>query len=530
MRARLAVTLLSLAALAAPSAARATRYDYSWALPEWRQTWSAPRLADNRGFAVRSTTDAVYVAGVTGSHGQGAGDLFLLKYDQAGALLWSRTWGGFELDQAQGIAVDETGIWAAGSRTTDEGRIEFALVRFSPDGELLLDRTWARGVADVLQAVAVYDGALYVAGLTQPSHADRNLYVARLGSDGAPAWEIERGGPGWDEAWDLAVDAMGVYVAGYETQSDTSQALLLRLDQGGAVLGETRWGGPENDEARALTLSSDGILVTGGQQSGRSTDVFVSKLGRDGGVLWTKTTGGKVVGGGGYGIGLGDQGIYVAGGNYDFPAGGDGAIMRFSLDGDLEWSQVYGLPGFWDWGFDVDVRAGRFYVTGVLWQPGAEWYNVLTLQYREDFPSVSLTDVARLATEGDPGRATAAMQHFWPGDFLRWAEALDASDPGRSYVRWEGGSDAGRRYGMIWADTARDPAVGEDQAVEAFEGVGEDVRKGNYSLVRDYIGVSASLLDGLIRLRYFISHDRLIPQGGYVYVGNAGVPLPPPPV
>lgn len=531
MRARFVVVALSITALVAPVASRASRFDYSWALPEWRQTWSAPKLADNRGFAVRSTADAVYVAGVTGSHGQGAGDLFLLKYDHAGSLVWSRWWGGFELDQAQGIAVDDLGIWVAGSRTTDEGKMEFALVRYSGAGDLLLERTWSRGVADVLEAVALYGGAVYVTGLTQPTRADRDVYVARLNPDGTPAWERQWGGPGWDEGWDLTVDASGVLVAGYSTPSADEQALLLRLDLDGNVVGTpTLWGGSGNDEARAMAIAPDGIYVTGGMQEGRSTDTFVSKTDFGGNVLWTKTTGGKVVGGGGYGIALGARGIYVAGGNYDFPAGGDGAIMRFSYAGDLEWSQVYGLPGFWDWGFDVDARDGSFYVTGVLWQPGAEWYNVVTMRYREDFPTTSLTDVARLVTEGDAAGAAAAMQHFWPGDFLRWAQALDASDPGRTVVRWEGGSDSGREYGIIWADTARDPVVGQDRAVEAFQGVATDMQNGNYSLVRDYTGVSGSLLDGLIRFRYFISHDRLIPQGGYIYLGNVGVPLPPPPV
>jgi hypothetical protein len=299
----------------------------------------------------------------------------------------------------------------------------------------------------------------------------------------------------------------------------------------GNILKTAVWGDTGNDEARAIALEGDSIFVTGGAQSGRSTDVFLSRLDRStGAVQWTKTTGGKVVGGGGYGVAVGARGVYVAGGQYDFPAGGDAALMRFSPSGDLEWRQIYGLPGFWDWTFDVAVANGRFYAAGVLWQPGAEWYNVLTIAYREDFPVASLTGVAAQAAAGDSAGASAAMSHFWAGDFLKWAQERNPSDPGDSSVTWDGASNSQRSQGSVSVDTADDPPVSQDNAAGALTGLGSDLQSGNYSFVRDYTGVRASLLDDFIRFRYFISHDRLIPQGGYVSVGEASLPLPPPPV
>jgi hypothetical protein len=535
--------------LASPGAGRAAALDYEWALPEWRATWAAPRLADNRGFAVRATADAVYVAGVTGSHGAGAGDLFLLRYDLSGALVWERTWGDFELDQAQGIAIDAAGIWIAGAHTTNSGRVEAAVLRYSHSGVLLLSKTWPLGVAALAQSISVTPDAVYVGGLTHPTRANRDLFVSRFTHAGDEVWTRMIDGGGWDEAWDVAAEGNEIVVAGYTSSSDTSQALLGVLNAAdGSTIRETTWGGPDNDEARAIALAPGSIYVTGGAQSGRSTDVFVARLDRA--TLapdWLQTTGGRVVGGGGYGIALGSRGIYVAGGSYDFPAGGDAAVMRFSYEGDLLWSQIIGLPGFWDWGFDVDVRDGRFYVAGVLWQPGLEWYRVMTLAYEEDFPTVSLQQVAAWIAAGDP-RGRAAMEHFWPGDFLRWAQSGSgpstsastsassaqgggaAAGGNRSRVEWEGASNSGRTYGRGWIDTKRRPMVGEDDSIPAILGLTTDVRNGNYAFVRDYTGVKGSLFGGLIRFRYYISHDRLIPQGGFIYVNGVQIGIPPPPV
>lgn len=536
MKTRLVLAAL-VAVAAAPAPAPASGYDYTWALPEWRATWAAPRFAEDRGFAVEATGDAVYVAGLTGSQGgQGVGDLFLLRYSPVGTLEWSRTWGGFDLDQAQSIAVDDAGVWVAGAAASG-GATRFALLKFSHAGDLLVARTWGHGILDVLRSVAVRDGGVYVAGFTSPSRSDRNVYVARLDAAGDEDWFRIAGSTEFDEAWDVAVDANRLYVAGYSTAPvpaglPVSQATLAAYTHDGTPLYDVSWGGPSNDEARALALDGDDVWLTGGAQSGRSTDVFVAR--RDaatGGHEMLRTTGGAVVGGGGYGIALGAEGVYVAGGSYDFPAGGDAAVLRFDADGNLQWRQVIGLPGFWDWGFDVAARDGRFYVTGVLYKPGGEWYSVLTLGYREDFPTATLTRTAQWAADGHTARAQAAMDHFWMGDFLRWAEDLDASDAGTSRIDWEGASDYGREYGRIWIDSDEDPPAGQDNAAEAILGLRNDLATGaNTSLVRDFTGLTGSLAGGFVRFRYYISHDSLIPQGGYLYVGEFGTPLPPPPV
>lgn len=524
------LTIVMLAIVAVPFGARAgSRFDYSWSLPEWRATWSAPKLADNRGFAVRSDAEGVYVAGVTAAHGQGAGDLFVLRYSHAGALVWARTWGGFQLDQAQGLALDADTVWAAGAFTGDDGVRSFAVVRFSKSGELLLSKTWARGVSSVLQGIAIADGGVYVTGFTEATRANSDLYVARLSDDGAIAWEKTFGGAGFDEGWDITAEDGIVYVSGFETGAFAEQAVLVRLEPDGDVISHTLWGGAGDHEARAIAVGGDAIYVTGAVTNGESSDLLFAKLTRTGTVVFSRTSSGAIVGGGGYGISIGERGVYVAGGTYDFPAGGDGAVFRFSRAGDLEWASYYGLPGFWDWGFDVDVRDGSFYVAGVLYQPGPEYYSVVTMRYREDFPTVTLTGVAQQIVDGDAAGAQRALSHWWVADFMRWAKATDLSAP-EHHLMWEGASDSGRQYGTINVDSAGMPPVSQNGAVEAFSALQKDFVSGNYSLVRDWTAVSGSLADGFIRFRYCVSHDRLIPQGGFVYIGDFRIPLPPPPV
>lgn len=517
----------------APRPAPAAGPDYEWALPEWRAAFAAPRLADNRGFVVQTTSDAVYVAGVAGAEGFGAGDAMVLRYGLDGRLVWSRAWGGLDLDQAHDMAVDGDDIWIAGSYQDASGRTLGAVLNLTTDGGLQSARTYDWGVATLFQSVATTGSGVVVGGFTHPTRDDRDAVIASIEAGGAVGWTAHIPGDGWSEFWDVAVAADGadVVAAGYHgPATGTSQALIRRFGIDGTPLQSVSFGGDSNDEARAIQVTGDAIYVTGGSQAGRSTDVFVARFGRDLAQQWLRTTGGEVVGGGGYGIALGERGIYVAGGTYDFPAGGDSALMRFGFDGTLEWTQVAGLPGFWDWNFDVAVRGGRLYTTGVLWQPGLEWYRITTLAYREDFPTATLTRVARWVQEGKHAAASRAMEYFSIGDFQRWAQAQDPSSLGATRAQWEGASDSGRAYGRAWIDTSSDPPVGEENFVGAITSLQRDVAAGNYALVRDYTGVRISLFDGFIRAQYYISHDRLIPQGGYVFVGEAGIGIPPPPV
>ena len=48
----------------------------------------------------------VYITGVTDSFGAGSSDIFLLKYDSQGNLLWMRFWGGILQDESSDILIE----------------------------------------------------------------------------------------------------------------------------------------------------------------------------------------------------------------------------------------------------------------------------------------------------------------------------------------------------------------------------------------------------------------------------------------
>jgi hypothetical protein len=86
----------------------------------WERTYGGS--ASDQGWAVRQTGDGGYiVAGVTMSFGEGAGDAYLLKTDSLGNVLWERAFGGPSPDRAFSVAETQDGGYVLAGRTRSYG-------------------------------------------------------------------------------------------------------------------------------------------------------------------------------------------------------------------------------------------------------------------------------------------------------------------------------------------------------------------------------------------------------------------------
>jgi hypothetical protein len=144
---------------------------------QWAKTYGGPE--DDIGYiAFESETDFV-VDCITYSYGAGGGDIWLLKVDAMGGLMWNYTYGGAENDNGWYGAKTTDGGYALGGFTYSYGSGENAaawLVKVDKNGMTMWNRTY--GVADrdyyTWAVTETSDGGYALSGETSPVDSDNS--------------------------------------------------------------------------------------------------------------------------------------------------------------------------------------------------------------------------------------------------------------------------------------------------------------------------------------------------------------------
>jgi hypothetical protein len=127
-------------------------------------------ICDDLCYAVAQTNDGGYVlAGETRSFGAGGSDLWLVRTDANGDSLWSRTFGGSTYDYCYSVsATPDGGFLLAGStRSFGSGSHDFWIVKTDENGDSLWSRTLGGSSVDVCHsAIVAPDGGYLFAGVT----------------------------------------------------------------------------------------------------------------------------------------------------------------------------------------------------------------------------------------------------------------------------------------------------------------------------------------------------------------------------
>lgn len=263
-----------------------------------------------RVWAVTTLGGYVYVTGRTNGElvlsGQvGQTDAFLRKLDANGTIVWTRQFGGDEVDDSLAIVADATGVYVGGF-LGDAPRYGFVR-KFDHDGNTLWTNVVAPDVGGV-NGLAVDATGLYVVGSTTGALTGKtnlggsDAFVAKyeLGGDGA-IWTQQFGTSADDYANAVFVDATGVYVAGLTggvlggANLGGQDAFLSKYDLNGNPipnLPPLQFGTATSDNPSAITGDAGGIYVGGVTYKvglGDPTDGFLRKFDRNLVELWQRT-------------------------------------------------------------------------------------------------------------------------------------------------------------------------------------------------------------------------------------------------
>ncbi|MFH6602967.1 hypothetical protein ACEZ3G_05725 [Maribacter algicola] len=190
--------------------------------------------ADDGGFVMTGFSESV---DFDVSDSKGSYDFWVVKVDVDGNLLWQRSFGGSGIEIAQDIAkTNDNGYVITGntfSNDTDvaknNGESDIWLIKIDDKGNLVWERTFGGTLFDAAQSVRTCsDGGFMVTGNSKSNDVDlihnegeNDIWLVKTDSEGHMVWQKTFGGSGVDFGFDTLENSdKSIIVVGETSSSD----------------------------------------------------------------------------------------------------------------------------------------------------------------------------------------------------------------------------------------------------------------------------------------------------------------------
>lgn len=344
---------------------------------------------------------------VSANYGQK--DIWIIKTDSVGTIEWQKNYGGSEEDVAQSIQQTFDGGYIVGATTFsndsdvsgNHGLSDFWIFKLDSVGNILWSKVYGGSQLDNIYALTqIADSGYLVAGSTDSNDGDvfgnhglSDYWVLRLNKVGDTLWTKCYGGTGIDVCRDAEqINGGNFILAGYSNSNngDLTNNIggydywVVKIDRkNDTIIWQYSYGGTYDDMAYSITQCPDlGYLLVGSSYSndvnvsGHSStvgptgnsDVWTLKLLYTGAIHWETSRGGFDDEIGYDAVADNDGGYTVAGYSKSklaqtSPNHGltDYWLIHVDWKGRRQWSQVYGGSQF-DAAYSIDTLPGDAYI------------------------------------------------------------------------------------------------------------------------------------------------------------------------
>lgn len=275
------------------------------------------------------------ISGEKTENSNGGTDMWIVKLDASGNIMWQNTIGGSGEDFLISIKQTSDGGYIVGSGSdsnisgdkteNSRGDFDYWILKLNSSGDIVWQKTYGGAQPEFdVYVVETFDGGYFVGGYsdsdvsgdkTDPNNGQRDYWALKLDSTGAIVWQNSIGGSLVDRPQMAFQTTDGGYVMGgyslSEISGDKTEAnrgmqdyWIVKIDPSGNVEWDKTYGGNGSDRSRNTIQTADGGYIIGGYSksniSGDKTensqgdeDYWLLKLDSNGNQVWQNTIGGS---------------------------------------------------------------------------------------------------------------------------------------------------------------------------------------------------------------------------------------------
>jgi len=229
------------------------------------------------------------------------GDFWVIKLSAQGTLEWSKYFGGTFTDIPYDVIQTSSGYLLVGSSdsndvdiTESKGQYDFWVINISNTGELIWQKSFGGSEIDEARSIVNSgDGNYIIVGDTRSNDEDiseskggADLWVIKINSSGDLIWEKTLGGNSFDVGRSVyKTEDNGFLISGSSRSADgdltTNQgqndAWVLKIDSEANLLWQKTIGGTDIDFANDVVELNDGSVIAVGETSSNNGDIIDNK-------------------------------------------------------------------------------------------------------------------------------------------------------------------------------------------------------------------------------------------------------------
>ena len=264
------------------------------------------------------------------SDNNGAGDLWLVRIDSLGNLLWQKCYGSLYDEQAISIALaPDGGFIMLGVSNGAGGDVptHYSGSQFDEDWvvikvDTLGSKQWSKSIGgtgdeDFYGSILAANGCYYLVSASNSTNYDcvdtswhsgvnttTDYYIFRLDTAGNILWDSSYGGTGGDVVYQALWDGRdsSIVINGLTTAGDymvtgyhggVADMWVVKTDKNGALKWGKCLGGPADDEGKSITMAPFGYIAYGSTNPGSigHVDAWLFALDTMGDTLFNKQFG-----------------------------------------------------------------------------------------------------------------------------------------------------------------------------------------------------------------------------------------------